>query len=129
MNDFSDFEFCTGLAQSLAGVSKSEQIANLETLLRELTAYNTADPAILHYRPYLAAANYLEHCPCPQITSANGVTYSTNEEQIESLKQYQKFLDTHLGLVIPHGEEAIGPGSPSRADYYEASSLEIAVVA
>lgn len=97
-------------AQERAGTSGDDEYL---TEVLTLSAGVDGDGAT-QYRPYYAAAKFLEQNRSAQTLSAAGdVKFTGLAKPIESLLGLQASIDKALGLIIPEGFEAILPGCQS----------------
>lgn len=62
---------------------------------------------VTHYRPFLAAAVFLEQSPqFQQLSEADGVVFTQMKDAIASLRSLQLAYDLSQELTIPEGMEA-----------------------
>jgi hypothetical protein len=103
----------TDLSQSLARAKERSGATTADDayLTEVLTLSAARDQAgVLNYRPYFAAAKFLEQNRAQQqIDSADGVKFTGLKTPIESLLRLQASVDSALGLDVPAGFEAIAP--------------------
>lgn len=89
-------------AKERAGISEN----NHDALLTELLAISVGtDPeGVIHYRPFYAAAKFLEQSQSAQtLLSADGVQFTGLAKPIASLLQLQASYDVAQKLTIPAG--------------------------
>lgn len=103
--------------KAAALVRAKERAANAGTeadaFLNEFLDLSAAKDAAgtTHYRPFLAAAVWLEQSPqFQQLSEADGVVFTQMKEAIASLRALQLGYDSAQELKIPAGLEAIASG-------------------